>query len=120
MWTKGWILGAWACLFLVPVSLCPAQGVGGWGDDPTDPSSAPPKSAAAEKTIRKLLATLTDGKPAQRVSAAKRLGALRVTQAVGPLLNCLKQNAPDLRLAAVEALGAIQDAKAVEPLLGQK
>lgn len=55
---------------------------------------------------------------ATRRKAAQKLGELKATQAVEPLLNILIKNEERLmKFAAIEALGKIGDPRAVEPLI---
>ncbi len=63
------------------------------------------------------LARLSDPLPAMRAAAATVLGAMRVRQALDPLLAALDDPDPVVRLAATRALGRLGDIKAQASLL---
>jgi len=54
--------------------------------------------------------------PGERAAAARKLGAVGETKAVGDLISALEDSAPEVRRAAVESLGQLGDAAAVGPL----
>ncbi len=60
---------------------------------------------------------LQDGSVNERQQAAKKLGELKGTKAVEPLIGALKDGDADVRMCAVNALGEIKDERAVEPLI---
>jgi hypothetical protein len=72
----------------------------------------------ADVDVATTIATLAKGgTTAERMAAAKRLGASRSPRAYEPLVAALKDDNRDVRWAAIEALGELGDRRAVAPLV---
>ena len=75
------------------------------------------KALAKEGRVDEIITALEHENPSVREKAAKALGNLGDTMAVGPLIKCLEDSYPFTRQKAIDALGKLGDPKAVDPLI---
>ncbi len=73
--------------------------------------------ANAEDNVSKLIQKLENKHPNARAQAAKELGNLKDSHAVGPLINALKDADSYVRGQASKSLGKLKDTRAVSPLI---
>lgn len=65
----------------------------------------------------KLIESLRDPEPSVRWESARRLGEMKDSRSVGPLIGALTDDHPYTRRRAAASLGNMQDLRAVEPLM---
>jgi len=68
-------------------------------------------------TLQRLKLQLMFDNPEMRIRAARKLGEIKDTRAIKPLIAALKERNCAVRLEAAEALGKIGDVRAAEPLI---